>query len=308
MKLVTSYLNPDLDGVACAIVYSIYLSDDTALPRFAGRLNTETEGVLRRLRVAGSFLVDVRDSTPIDEVVLVDCHHPAQLPHIADLRKVVLIIDHHPDGDAAAFPNAVVRNEPVGAAATLVAERVAERRREARALRPEHAALLACAIASNTLDFAAPSTTDRDCSAFERLVVLARPLISVTMLQEDMRGWRRDFLTMSTIAAVNQDVKIIQSRFGPIAVSQLEADGASALHGRPDIREAVDKLARRGGVVGSLVSLVDTAARTTTLVSGDVRIRESLRKLGPEVVDEVTLRLHLVALRKTHIIPALMSD
>ncbi|MFF4026301.1 DHH family phosphoesterase [Nocardia elegans] len=305
MILVTSYINPDLDGVACAIAYSTYLSDGEAIPRFAGKLNAETVGVLSRLRVDDAILISEEPPT-VDEVVLVDCHHPAQLPHIGDMSRVTLVIDHHPDGDPAAFPSAVLQNEVVGAAATLVAERIEARDDAGLAgLRAEHAALLACAIASNTLDFVAPSTTDRDRITFDSLAVVASSYIAFAALLEDMRGWRHSFLSRSTDEAVGQDVKIIEGTIGAIAVSQLEGDGASALLDRADLRDAVQRLGERAGVVGSLLSLVDTAAGTTTLLTADKRIREALMTLAPTVIDEFTLRLPVVALRKTHIIPTL---
>ncbi len=309
MRLVTSYVNPDLDGVACAVVYSTYLSGGDVVPRFVGSLTAETVGVLARLQVSDVILLDADDLPEVDEVVLVDCHHPAQLPHVDDLETVTQVIDHHPDGDAAAFPNALLQNEAVGAAATLVAERVALRDEAGLAgLTAEHAALLACAIASNTLDFAAPSTTDRDRATFDALASVAAPAVALEALLGDMRGWRQSFLSRSTDEAVGQDVKIVESAFGAVAVSQLEADGAGRLLDRPDLRAAVERLAERPGVVGSLLSLVDTAAGTTTLVSPDAQVREALMSLSPDVVDELTLRLPIVALRKTHIIPALTSS
>lgn len=308
MKLVTSYINPDLDGVACAIGYSTYLSNGEFEPRFAGILNAETTGVLGRLGISNALLLDAENLPPIDEVVLVDCHHPAQLPHLSDLEAVTVIIDHHPDGDPGVFPCAAVQNEEVGAAATLVAEHI-DTRDEAgvTALKAEHAALLACAIASNTLDFAAPSTTDRDRTMFKTLVALAKSRIAVPDLLDDMRAWRSTFLTQSTDDAVRQDVKIMETAIGYVAVSQLEGGGASQLLDRPDLLDAVERLGDQPDVAGALLSLVDTTAGTTTLLSSNGHILNALRSLSPEVIGEYTLRLSFIALRKTHIIPALRS-
>ncbi len=307
MRLVTSYVNPDLDGVASGIIYATYLAEQRAVAAFAGSLNVETTGVLTHLGIAGDLDADQPDAAVCNGIVLVDCHHPAQLPHITDRSDVVLIIDHHPDGDAAAFPNALVQNEAVGAAATLVAERVAAGRPGGglSRLASSHAALLACAIASNTLDFSAPSTTDRDRQMFTALTELAKPDTELDTLLGYMRGWRQSFLTATTVEAVNQDVKIVEGQFGRVAVAQLEGDGASGLLARPDLRQAVEGLADLLAVRYVLLSLVDTAAGTTTLVTPNLPVRQALMTLAPELVDEITLRLPFLALRKTHVIPAL---
>lgn len=308
MKVVTSYINPDLDGVACAIGYSRYLSTRHFQPRFVGALNAETICVLGRLSIASSLLLDPADLLSIDEVVLVDCHHPSQLPHVTDLDLVTEIIDHHPDGQPSAFARATVQNEVVGAAATLVAEHVESRSSAGvTALRAEDAALLACAIASNTLDFAAPSTTKRDKEMFNLLLEVASPQIAMTDLLADMRRSRLTFLQQPTEDAVRQDVKIVEGEIGKLAVSQLEGDGASQLLDRPDLLAAVQALAERADLAGSLLSLVDTAAGTTTLISGNERILSAVRALPHKTIDEFTVQLPLIALRKTHIIPALRS-
>ncbi|GAA0715983.1 DHH family phosphoesterase [Dactylosporangium roseum] len=309
MRLVTSYINPDLDGVASGIIYATYLADRRAVAAFAGSLNAETTGVLAHLSIADDLELDRPGAADNDGVVLIDCHHPAQIPHIPDRSGVVLIIDHHPDGDAAAFPNALVQNEAVGAAATLVAERVAAAGSDGSLSRlaSAHAALLACAIASNTLDFSAPSTTDRDRRMFAALAALADPDAALDALLSRMREWRQSFLSAPTTEAVHQDVKIVEGRFGPIAVAQLEGDGASRLLARPDLRQAVEGLADRPAVQYVLLSLVDTAAGTTTLITPDPLVRQALMALSPESVDDITLRLPFIALRKTHVIPALTA-
>lgn len=304
MRIVTSYVNPDLDGVACALAYASYI-DDSVNPTFVGSPSREAAGVLERLNLSGS----VRWATESDEVeqtdvVLVDCHHPAQLPHISDFSAVSVVIDHHPDGDAKAFPNAEIQNETVGAAATLVAERIIVGPGISK-LSPSYAALLAGAIASNTLDFSAPSTTERDHKAYLELENVAEPSVSLIELRQKMREWRNSFLALSTAEAVSKDCKLIETPFGVVAVSQLEGDNASAIGGRPGVVDALTELAAAPEVTASLLSLVDTAANSTTLITSDQRIRRALLELHPESVDSLTLRLPFLALRKTHIIPAI---
>jgi inorganic pyrophosphatase/exopolyphosphatase len=307
MRMVTSYINPDLDGVACALVYAAYLGTADIQPLFAGDLSAEPAGVLERLNLSKSISWITECGADCTDVVLVDCHHPAQLPHISDFGAVSLVIDHHPDGDPGAFPKAAIQNEMVGAASTLITERLIASH-GITVLSSSHAALLAAAIASNTLEFSAPSTTDRDHTAYMELATVAEPFISLSELRMAMREWRNSFLTLSTADALTKDCKLIDTPYGRVAVSQLEGDNASTIAVRRDIVEGLAELASPHEITASLLSLVDTAANTTTLITTDPRLRQALLRLEPDVIDHVTLKLPFIALRKTHVIPAITQS
>lgn len=304
MKIVTSYINPDLDGLASGVVYAAYLAPSNMQPLFVGRPSAEAAGVVDRLSLNEAITWASPESEEWDDVALVDCHHPAQLPHVGNLDTVSVVIDHHPDGDAAAFPKASVQNELVGAAATLVAERVIATSQLA-ALSPTHAALLAAAIASNTLDFVAPSTTDRDQLAYTTLATLAAPVVALDELREEMREWRQGFLTLATREAIAKDCKLIETPYGLVAVSQIEGDNARLLADRTDIFDQIAELVTATNAVGGLVSLVDTFSNTTTLVTADQEVQKTLLELKPTTVRDGILQLPFIALRKTHIIPAI---
>lgn len=307
MRFVTSYINPDLDGVACALVYATYLDTGSIQPLFAGTLSAEPAGVLEWLNLSKSISWIAQPGADCTDIVLVDCHHPAQLPHIENLEVVSLIIDHHPDGDPGAFPNATIQNEVVGAAATLITERIIAGP-GIQTLSASHTALLASAIASNTLDFSAPSTTDRDHTAYMALARVAEPSISLQELRKEMRNWRNSFLVLSTAEVLTKDCKLIDTPYGRVAVSQVEGDNASTIADRPDIIEKLMELASPHEITASLLNLVDTATNTTTLVTSDPRIRQALLQLEPDVINHVTLKLPFIALRKTHVIPAIMQS
>lgn len=307
MRIVTSYINPDLDGVASGVVYAVYLAPTNVQPMYAGQPSTEAAGVLDRLGLTEGIAWTSFAGDEWEDVALVDCHHPAQVPHLADLDAVSVVIDHHPDGDAAAFPNAAIQNEQVGAAATLVAEHVLTLPGHAN-LDPVHAALLAAAIASNTLDFHAPSTTSRDRAAYASLVNLAAPVVSMGDLLDAMRQWRQGFLALSTREAIERDCKLIETPLGLIAVSQLEGADARLVADRPELVDELARLVTAKQAVAGLVSLVDTASNTTTLVASNTEVYRLLMKLNATPVRDCVLLLQFIALRKTHIIPAITSE
>ena len=161
--IVVSYVNPDLDGIACATALSALESHSWA-PRLLGNLDSESVVVLDHLQLPTPGAV--RDWVEVRSIWLVDTHHVRQLPAELPRERVIRITDHHPGGDREAFPNAVIQNESVGAAATLVAEKYFE---SGVVIPAAISALLQAAIISNTLGFGAAATSDRDRRAFDRL-------------------------------------------------------------------------------------------------------------------------------------------
>lgn len=156
--LVTSYRDPDLDGVACSVAYAECLraQGQEAVATILGIPHLEARQVAKRFGIALPSEVDPR---AYEKIVLVDTSvvmdQDAHLP----LERVVEIIDHRALHEAEKFRNAKTQIELVGSAATLVAERFAQAN-----LCPSEAStfLLFGAIASNTINFQAQVTTERD--------------------------------------------------------------------------------------------------------------------------------------------------
>lgn len=158
--LVSPYENPDLDGSACAYGYTEFLrkSNRQAIAGVFGTPDLESQFVFETFDIprpsAGDELVE-----EVDGIVIVDASDMRGLSDKIDPAKVVEVIDHRKVNDVHAFPNAKVQIEMVGAAATLIAEKF---QTEGIFMSPESAALLFSAIVSNTVNFKAGVTTDRD--------------------------------------------------------------------------------------------------------------------------------------------------
>jgi len=191
MILTTSYTNPDLDGLACAVAMAEFLRQQGRAARAAifGIASLEARWFLE------TFVI----STPPDgrpllaagaAVVLLDASNPLDLAF--PVGVVVEIIDHRQAHRADAFPNAKdVQIELVGSCATLVTERM----RAAHVVPTRDTArLLSGAIASNTVNFRAPVTTDRDRAAFTWLAPVAElPTTFINdmfVAKSDLRGDR----------------------------------------------------------------------------------------------------------------------
>lgn len=158
--LITSYEQPDLDGTAGAFAYAEYLNSkgEEATVALFGKPHREAQFVLDFLNI--STIADGSDLiTPDSQVILVDASDLNGISSKINPLQVVEIYDHRKIHEGDKFPNAKVQVELVGAAATLIAEKFYK---ENLPISKESATLLYAAIISNTINFKANVTTDRD--------------------------------------------------------------------------------------------------------------------------------------------------
>lgn len=159
--LITSYPNPDLDGTACMVGYAELLRAQgrEATAGIIGTPHTEAQHVAERFHISLPMEVDPRDFV---EIVLVDTSTLTDQDPRLPIERVLEIIDHRQLHEGEKFPKAKLQIELVGSAATLIVERF----RQANIIPSREAAhLLYGAIASNTVNFKANVTTERDHQA-----------------------------------------------------------------------------------------------------------------------------------------------
>jgi inorganic pyrophosphatase/exopolyphosphatase len=221
--LVTSYVNPDLDGVSGAIAYAEFFQK-TGTPAVAaviGELHEEAAYLFNRFSFERPQRV--ANSHDVDRVVLVDTSDLKNLEGTIEPEKVIEIIDHRAVHEAGSFPNAKVQIELVGAAATLVTERFMQGHVD---ISPSSAILLCGGIISNTLNFRATMTTDRDHRAYAWLNNIAN-------LPNDF--WRELFMAKSDLSGEKLAERIkgdfSQFVFGgkKLGIAQIEMIGAESL-------------------------------------------------------------------------------
>lgn len=297
-NVIVSYVNPDLDGVACSIALQRLKGSTWAAHRF-GEIDEETKVVLEKLGLpVPPPLTSWHD---VSHIWLVDTHHLNQLPPDLPTDLVIRITDHHPDGDLARFPNADTQNESVGAAATLVAEQIAECGGE---LSPTIAVLLQAAIVSNTLDFRAPATSSRDHRAFSTLRAV-RPLPGDLIAK--MREARQGVLKLSTAAILQRDVKSFQTELGLVIVSQIEAPGALEILERRDLPSSLTEAAVSKAANAAILNVVDTAIGASAIVSSAPSLLSLLaERLCESICADGVIRCGRVLQRKTDIVPFIL--
>lgn len=101
--------------------------------------------------------------------ILVDHNERKQAVNNIEKAEILEIIDHHRLGDLTSDLPISVRNEPVGATATLVSKLYIEKGIEPD---PDMAGLLLSAIIADTLNFRSPTTSQEDRQIAQRWVEL----------------------------------------------------------------------------------------------------------------------------------------
>ncbi|MCX6807606.1 MAG: DHH family phosphoesterase [Patescibacteria group bacterium] len=158
-KIITSYINPDLDAVACIFAYQEFLTKTGSKVKIwlNGKPRDEAKFIIKKFHL--KLPKSIKNPAKINEFILADASDIRGIDPKIQLKQVIEIIDHREVQDAHLFPNAKIQIEKVGAAATLIAEKFYEKR-----ITPskESAILLYSAVISNTLNFQAKVATDRD--------------------------------------------------------------------------------------------------------------------------------------------------
>lgn len=273
--IITSYQDPDLDGIACAIGYTELLCalGTTAETRITGTPHPEAHYLLQRYHLPTPPLYT--DANRTDLVVLVDVSMRKDIDPKILPEQVVEIIDHRSLHDAKLFPNAKVDIELVGAAATLVTERF---RKNNAIPSPTVATLLYAAIVSHTLNLRNRITTNRDqvCAAW--LCAIAKP--PATLIH--------DLFVAKSNAAESNLADVIEHDYATriyngisIGIAQLEIIKAVNLttDRKVDILAALEKTKTKQGNDHTFLTALDVEELNNYFVTSDKFLQDLLSKI-----------------------------
>lgn len=158
-KVVTTYINPDMDGISLMYAYTEFLrkKNENAEYYFEGTMKKEAEIVLKTFNINLNNIAKIEND---DKIVLVDTNYLSKISKNIKPENIVEVIDHHnKESWLAENPNIKTQIEPIGAAATLVAERF---KNEDIDISKESAILLYYGIISNTMNLKIKLTSQRD--------------------------------------------------------------------------------------------------------------------------------------------------
>lgn len=272
--VVTSYVEPDLDGYACVVAYTEFLNKTgtAAVARIFGTPHIEARYLVDRF----GLKIETDDAAPLDKVALVDASELRDLDQFIHPEAVVEVIDHRKFNDAKSFKNAKIQVELVGSAATLIAEKFHENEVD---ISVPAATLLYGAIASNTLNFRAKVTTDRD-----RLMAkwLEHKLGSLGGFIDDMFRAKSNMAGPRLAAAIGADFAWFdfgtRNRIGYAQLEMLDVqpllevrkDEVLAILGDIKAKEHFDHI---------FVSFIDLGEGLNTFVTDDIEMQPILAKV-----------------------------
>lgn len=299
--LVTCYVNPDLDGYAGTLAYAEFLNKQgkNALAAIVGVPHVEAQYVLDRFKITPSLTIaDTRDYS---EIILVDTSDLNGLGGKIEADKIIEIIDHRLVNEADKFPHAHKQIELVGAAATLIAEKFIKNQ---VAISRESSILLYSAIISNTLNFKAGVTTERDHIAatwlrgnFEINDDYSKELF---LAKSDTSGDKLFQLIEGDLATF----KIADKKLG---IVQLELIGAEKLieEREIDILKTLRNLKAKHNLDCIFQTIIELERENNYFVTEDLNLKMTLEKvlqarfIGPVGVREGTvMRKQIVPLIK----------
>lgn len=161
MKLILTHPNADFDAVAASLAAHKLHPDAT--PVLPERVNRNVHHFLTLYRSGLPFLFE-QEFRPrqVEQIILVDTQ---RLPAVAGLKKntpVDIIDHHHPFTRDDLKPHETFLSEDVGAATTILVERIQEQHIP---LNPLEATLLALGIYEDTGSLSYGTTTPRDIRA-----------------------------------------------------------------------------------------------------------------------------------------------
>ena len=166
MALYTcGHIIPDSDSVCSAISLAYLLNKigRAATPARQGELNPETKFILDKFGFEAPVL---KTSFAGDELFITDYSDLAQAPQDMDKTTVVGIVDHHKLGDITTSAPLECWIRPVGCTNTIVKEMYDYHKVEIPA---NIAAIMMCAILSDTVIFKSPTCTALDIQVVKEL-------------------------------------------------------------------------------------------------------------------------------------------
>lgn len=176
MKIVTSYYEPDLDGVACMYAYSELLNriDEEAGYFIWENPKQEVNIVCNMFGIKLKSMKE-EDFKENSKFVIVDLNGKEQLHKKIETNQIIEIIDHHGLSKWLQSYTAIQRLQidKIGAAATIVTERYIE-----AGLIPskESAILLFYGIISNSINLKSNITKKRDVEACKWLQSICKDI------------------------------------------------------------------------------------------------------------------------------------
>lgn len=236
------------------------------------------------------------------QAILVDHNERSQTAPGIEEAEILEIIDHHRLGDIETNNPILMKNEPVGSTATIIASLY-----EAHnvPIPQDTAGLLLSAILSDTLNFNSPTCTPQDISTAQRLAPIADVPIDdlakkIINAGSNLRGKKPDEIITGDL----KEFKVSKYRIGIAQVYSIESESLADL--MPELQERMEYHCSKNGL-SLLILLV-----TNLHLGGSLALLAGTRKdiffkaYSLEQMED-SVFLPGVLSRKKQVVPLIMS-
>ena len=239
MALYTcGHIIPDSDSVCSAISLAYLLNKigRAATPARQGELNPETKFILDKFGFEAPVL---KTSFAGDELFITDYSDIAQAPQDLDKTTIVGIVDHHKLGDITTSAPLECWIRPVGCTNTIVKEMYDYHKVEIPA---NIAAIMMCAILSDTVIFKSPTCTPLDIQVVKELSKICG-IEDFGALGMEMFKVKSEVEGTPIRDLVKRDYKNFDMHGSKVGVGQLEVvDGSVFDKIKDDLMEDIKKV------------------------------------------------------------------
>ncbi|MBL3519554.1 manganese-dependent inorganic pyrophosphatase [Arcobacter lanthieri] len=223
MALYTcGHIIPDSDSICSAIALSHLLNEigRPAIPARQGEANPETKFILDKFEFD---LPEIKTSFAGHELFITDYSDIAQAPKDLDKTTIVGIVDHHKLGDITTSAPLECWIRPVGCTNTIVKEMYDYHKVE---IPKNIAAIMMCAILSDTVIFKSPTCTPLDIQVVRELARIAE-IEDYGSLGMEMFKVKSEVVGTPIRELVMRDYKNFDMHGNKVGVGQLEVvDGS----------------------------------------------------------------------------------
>ena len=210
----------DIDALACAVAYSelLILEGEDSEVVLPGIFNASVTQAIKNWGIRYSTAPSSLEA----EYTIVDVSDPQQIAEFVEEGRIAKIFDHHL-GFETYWQERIgtkAQIEFIGACATLIWEEYKKRGRE-NTISKLSGNLLSVGILSNTLNFGAQITDERDRRAFQELQALNK--LSDEWIAQYFSDQEKD-INKDIVKAVTNDTKVITdlNLKHPLVIGQLE--------------------------------------------------------------------------------------
>jgi len=266
LVIVMARSEPDLDGVACAFAYAEFLAAEGVNARAWYPGEPDGEALFALAELSEPKFASSEEAHQAGTFILVDSSDLDGIPKTLEPLSFTEVIDHRFYTNAhTSFPVAKLQIEPVGAAATLIAERFIGRKSTPSRT---SVALLYGAIHSNTLHLKGDLTTERDIAAS---TWLERSGLLPELWLDRQFAHRRAEIVADFAGYLKRERKAyLNPEIGRFEIVQLEFLGAAqVLQSEADCIRAM--IVEHSAPIA--LNLVDIETSTSTFVTSHVQIQ-----------------------------------